>query len=177
MRQILLSIESEYRRYQILGESAMRQLDDAQLNRAGPGSSNSVATIARHISGNLTSRFTDFLTSDGEKPWRDRESEFTGKPESRALLLAHWAEGWSVLIAALDGLRDEHLSRKVTIRGVQLSVIEALHRSLAHTSYHVGQLVYVARSLRGAEWTFLSIPPGGSAAYNQAPTLEKPPRP
>jgi uncharacterized damage-inducible protein DinB len=177
MRQILLSIESEYRRYQILGESAMRQLDDAQLNRAGPGSSNSVATVVRHIAGNLKSRFTDFLTTDGEKPWRDRESEFTGKPQSRALLLAHWAEGWSVLIAALDGLSDEHLSRTVTIRGVQLTAIEALHRSLAHTSYHVGQIVYVARSLRGAEWTFLSIPPGGSAAYNQAPTREKPPRP
>lgn len=175
-RRVLRSIESEFRRYRHLGASAIGQLDDAQLTRVGAGSTNSVATIAWHIAGNLRSRFTEFLTTDGEKPWRDRESEFAARDVSGFDLLQYWDPGWDVLFDALKQLEDIDLSRDVVIRGVSLSVAEALHRSLAHVSYHVGQIVFLARSLRGGAWTFLSIPPGGTSAYNANPTLEKPPQ-
>ncbi len=175
MRQIVGSIEGEYRRYKALGDRAIEQLTDAQLSVVSSSGGNSVATIVWHISGNLESRFTDFLQSDGEKPWRDRESEFLQRTVARAELQAKWEKGWTVLFQSLGGLEDEHLHATVQIRGVPLTVHEALHRSLAHSSYHVGQLVFLAKALRGAEWQHLSIPPGGSAAYNQNPFAEKPP--
>lgn len=173
VRKIVGSIESEYRRYRLLGQGAIRQLDDDQLGSAGPGSTNSVATIVWHVSGNLKSRFTDFLTSDGEKSWRNRDAEFEPRRVTRAEAEAQWDAGWTVLFAALESLTDADLERSVVIRGIPLAVHDALHRSLAHTSFHVGQIVFLAKSLRGADWEFLSIPPGGSSAYNQAPTLEK----
>lgn len=175
-RRVLRSIESEFRRYRHLGASAIDQLDDAQLTHAAFGSPLSVATIAWHVAGNLRSRFTDFLSSDGEKPWRDRESEFAPRSVSGVDLLLHWDASWDVLFVGLAELTDGDLSRDVSIRGVPLSVAEALHRSLAHVSYHVGQIVLLARSLRGDTWAFLSIPPGGTSAYNANPTLEKPPQ-
>ena len=128
-----------------------------------------------HIAGNLASRFTDFLTSDGEKPWRDRESEFARRTVTRDELGAKWEAGWSALLGALAGLDDAHLPATVTIRGVGLSVLEALHRSLSHTAYHVGQIVFLAKALRGGDWKWLTIPPGGSADYNTNPAHEKPP--
>lgn len=176
MKQIVSSIESEYRRYMLLAEAAIHQLTEAQL-AASRANTNSIATLAWHISGNLKSRFTDFLTTDGEKPWRDRESEFLPRRMTHADLLQQWGEGWRVLFGALHELTDADLSRSVIIRGHPLSVIEALHRSLAHASYHVGQIVMLAKAMRGAEWQYLSIPPGESAEYNEKPTLEKTPRP
>ena len=166
MRIIVSSIEGEYRRYKRLGEGAFAQLNDELLCQVGPSGGLSVATIAWHISGNLASRFADFLTTDGEKPWRNRESEFEGRRVNSGELLAKWEVGWKALLAALEGLSDADLSRIVTIRGQEHSVLEALHRSLAHTSYHVGQIVYVGKSLRGSDWQSLSIPPGQSDAYN-----------
>jgi hypothetical protein len=115
------------------------------------------------VGGNLRSRFTDFLTTDGEKPWRDRESEFLARTPSRAELLESWNSGWDVLEASLAGVADSNLADTVTIRGEELSVIQALHRSLAHTAYHVGQIVHRAKELRGEDWEYLSIPPGGQA--------------
>lgn len=173
MTNIIASIDAEYRRYKSLGEGAMRQLTDTQLSEPGPTSDNAVATIAWHIAGNLKSRFTDFLSSDGEKPWRDRESEFRPRTVTRAELMEKWEDGWGALLGALQRLTEEDLSQSVTIRGVRLTVPEALHRSLAHTSYHVGQIVFLAKHLRGDAWTFLSIPPGQSAQYNKNPTGEK----
>jgi len=164
-RALVASIEGEYRRYKSLGENAINQLPDAQLAEAA-GSSNSIATIVWHVAGNLTSRFTDFLTSDGEKPWRDRDSEFLARQEKRAELRAKWEEGWRVLFAALSALSDADLAKTVTIRGQPHTVAEALHRSLAHTSYHVGQIVFVAKALRGADWRYLSIPPGQSSSIH-----------
>ncbi|HEV8658577.1 MAG TPA: DUF1572 family protein [Thermoanaerobaculia bacterium] len=158
MRTIVGSIEAEYRRYKKYAEGAMRQLNDDQLAEA-PADSNSVATIVWHIAGNLKSRFTDFLTSDGEKPWRDRESEFLQRRVTHAEMLARWESGWQTLFDALRDLDDGQLARDVTIRGVPLSVLEALHRSLAHTAFHVGQIVFLAKSLRGTQWEFLTIPP------------------
>ena len=125
--------------------------------------------ICWHVSGNLKSRFKDFLTTDGEKPWRNRDEEFDARSVSRAELLAKWEDGWTALFVALDELSDESLTKQVTIRGQSVSVMEALHRSLAHTSYHVGQIVYLAKEGAGAGWTSLSIPKGQSAAFNQNP--------
>ncbi len=168
------SVRSEYGRYKALAEGAIAQLADEDLGRAPEGNGSSVSTLVWHVSGNLTSRFTDFLTSDGEKPWREREEEFAPRQVSREELLEKWDEGWDRLFGALDHLAGSDLGRIVTIRGAELRVIEALHRSLAHTAYHVGQIVYLAKLLRGGSWEYLSIPPGGSEAYDRAPTMERP---
>ncbi|MBK8232636.1 MAG: DUF1572 family protein [Candidatus Eisenbacteria bacterium] len=173
-RPLLTAIEEEYRRYRALAEAAMRQLDDGDLARKPIPEGNSVAILVWHLSGNFKSRFTDFLTTDGEKPWRKRDEEFEDRAVTKAQLLEKWDEGWGVLLTTLAALSDEELGSTVTIRGQGLTVREALLRSLAHASYHVGQVVLVARALRGNAWTFLSIAPGGSAAYNTAPVLDRP---
>jgi uncharacterized damage-inducible protein DinB len=173
MRQLIESIHGEYVRYKKLAEDAMAQLEEPGLVAPGPNGGNSIATICWHMSGNLASRFTDFLSTDGEKPWRQREEEFHTRNVTRAELLAKWAQGWDVLFQALADLTDADLGRTVTIRQQPLRVDEALHRSLAHTSYHVGQIVYLAKSMRGKDWRYLSIPPGQSAAYNAAPDKER----
>jgi len=173
---IVKSIRSEFLRYRDLGEKALAQLDDAMLTAAPPGGGNSIATICWHMSGNFRSRFTDFLTTDGEKPWRKRDEEFEPRSVTRDELRQKWDGGWSVLISALDTLTDDDLGRTVTIRGQGLSVQDALLRSLAHASYHVGQIVYAAKAARGTDWTYLSIPPGQSETYNRAPVLDKAPR-
>jgi uncharacterized damage-inducible protein DinB len=176
MRTVVASIEAEYRRYRQLAEGAIRQLSDEQLAQVVGAAGNSAATIAWHISGNLKSRFTDFLNADGEKPWRDRETEFLARQVSQAELLAIWEQGWQALSTALAALTDSDLTRTVTIRNQPLSIVDALHRSLAHTSFHVGQIVFVAKALRGPDWKYLTIPPGKSAEYNQNPIHERPPR-
>ena len=168
------SVEAEFRRYKALAEGALDQAPDDKLSAAGPSGGNSLAIICWHISGNLKSRFTDFLESDGEKPWRGREEEFADRSVSRTELTTKWNEGWDVLFATLDSLSDDNLSQTVKIRAQDLRVHEALHRSLAHISYHVGQIVYVAHTFAPANWKYLSIPPGGSAAYNANPALDKP---
>lgn len=173
MTQIVSSVQAEYLRYKGLAEAAIGQLSDAELVAAGPGGGNSIAALCWHLAGNFRSRFTDFLTSDGEKPWRRREEEFSRRSVTKAELLAYWEGGWTVLAETLRGLSDADLDREVTIRGQPLRVAEALHRSLAHASYHVGQIVYQARGLKGADWHWLSIPPGQSAQYNAQPTMEK----
>lgn len=173
MKVLVTSIEGEYRRYKALAESALGQVPEPLLSRSGPAGGNSLAIICWHVSGNLKSRFSDFLTSDGEKPWRDREEEFAVREVNRAELMAKWADGWNVLSGTLRELTDADLERTIYIRGQPLVVHEALHRSLAHTSYHVGQIVYLAHAICGADWKYLSIPPGGSAAYNANPHFEK----
>ncbi len=174
MSDLLGSIQEEYRRYKALGESAMAQLDDDELSHAGSTEDNSIAVIVWHVAGNLASRFTDFRSSDGEKPWRNRDDEFASRTVTRNELLTKWDAGWHALFGALSELSDEQLGETVTIRGQSLRVDQALHRSLAHTAYHVGQIVYVAKLLRGSGWKTLSIPRGGSAAYNSGPIKETP---
>jgi hypothetical protein len=174
MDPVVASIDAEFRRYQALAEAALDQVPDDRLSEPGPGGTNSLAVTGWHISGNLRSRFTDFLTTDGEKPWRHRDEEFVARSVTRAELLAKWNQGWGVLLATLGSLRDADLARSVAIRGRPLSVVEALQRSLAHVSYHVGQMVFLARAIVGSDWKYLSIPPGGSAAYNAAPSHDKP---
>jgi hypothetical protein len=174
MRIFLQSIEAEYERYKALAEGAIAQLEDAELSQPGPNGSSSIATIVWHISGNLASRFTDFLTSDGEKAWRKRDEEFVDRTVTRQELFDKWAAGWRVLIGTLASLSDDDLTRTITIRGQPLAAYEALHRSLAHTSYHVGQIVYLAKAFRGEAWTSLSIPKGASTAYARRPTRDRP---
>ena len=174
MNHIIESLRAEYLRYKGLAEAAIGQVSEAELVASGEGGGNSIAVICWHLGGNLRSRFTDFLTTDGEKPWRKRDEEFERRAVTRAELLNQWERGWATLLETLDALSDADLEREVTIRGQPLRVSEALHRSLAHASYHVGQIVHLARGLRGSDWRFLSIPPGQSEQYNARPTLEKP---
>jgi uncharacterized damage-inducible protein DinB len=172
-RHMVAAIESEYKRYKALGEGTFAQLEDRDLVEKPTPESLSIAMIVWHVSGNLESRFTDFLTTDGEKPWRDRESEFADRRVSRKELLAKWERGWGILFAALASLRDRELTKSVTIRGIAMTVGEALERSVAHTSYHVGQITFLGKMLRRSGWKYLSIPPGQTAAYNANPTREK----
>jgi uncharacterized damage-inducible protein DinB len=166
----------EYERYKIIGERAVKQVPDEALNQSLGQETNSIAVIVRHISGNFVSRFTDFLTSDGEKPWRERESEFAEAQYDRRQVNELWAKGWDVLLNELAKLSDADLERRVTIRGQAFTVHEALCRSLAHVASHVGQIVLLARLLHHGQWEWLSIPKGQSQQYNQNPTMEKRPQ-
>ena len=165
----------EFERYRLVGEKAMAQVSLDGLNRVLAADTNSIGMLVHHISGNLRSRFTDFLSADGEKPWRDRDSEFEQRRFTREELDELWQQGWRTLRLALDGLSNSDLERTVIIRGVSLTVHAALSRSVAHVATHVGQIVLLARLLAEQEWESLSIPRGGSRAYNQNPTREKRP--
>jgi uncharacterized damage-inducible protein DinB len=164
---------AEYRRYRAIAERALAQVPDGALNRVPAPDANSAAMIVRHMSGNLSSRFADFLTADGEKPSRDRDQEFLERTYTRTEVELLWSQGWAVLEDALAALTDAELSRTVTIRQQPLSVHAALCRSLAHVAYHVGQLVLLARMEATDPWQSLSIPKGASVAYNAAPNREK----
>ena len=163
----------EYARYRRIGEKAIQQLADTELNIVVSSDINSIAIIVRHISGNFISRFTDFLSSDGEKPWRDRDSEFQEATYTRDAIEKMWAEGWRVLESELATLTDEQLQNTVSIRGQPWTVHDALCRSLAHVSYHIGQIVVMARILKQGDWDWISIPRNKSRDYNTNPTMEK----
>jgi hypothetical protein len=166
MRDIVTSIEEEYVRYKKLGESALAQVAEADLSKEPPGNGNSIAALVWHIAGNLESRFTDFRTADGEKPTRDRDSEFAPRDATRAEVVDKWNRGWAPLLAEVKALTDADLSAHVVIRTQPLRIDQALHRSLAHAAYHVGQVVYLAKLWVGDRWDSLSIPMGQSAAFN-----------
>jgi len=161
----LTDIVRTFRNYKALGERAMAQAPDASLLTELDANSNSIAITVKHIGGNLRSRFRDFLTSDGEKPDRHRDTEFEmAAPASRADVMKWWDEGWGVALAALDALTPDDMLRTIHIRGEAFLVIEALNRSAAHIAYHVGQVVYLARHFAGPAWKSLTIPKGMSAA-------------
>lgn len=164
MRDLIGSIEREYRRYKGYAEATFDQLSDDQLAHVPAAEGNSVAILVWHIAGNLKSRFTDFLATDGEKPWRQRESEFDERHATQDQLRQKWNEGWTVLLDTLGQLSDSDLGKKVVIRGESLAVHEALHRSLAHTSSHVGQIILLGKTLRGAEFRSLTIPRASGGA-------------
>ena len=172
---MLKDFVDEYERYKLIGRKALAQVSDDFLNKVIGADNNSIAVIVRHISGNLISRFTDFLTSDGEKSWRDRDSEFAEKDYSREELDEIWEKGWKVLEATLGELTDDDLIRTVTIRGHKHSVHEALSRSMAHIAYHTGQIVLLARIFNDGNWQWISVPKGKTQEYNQNPTMEKRP--
>jgi hypothetical protein len=165
----------EFARYRVIGQKAMEQVSDAALNRVLNQDGNSIAMLVRHISGNLASRFTDFLNSDGEKPDRQRDREFDERTYSRAEVDAMWLAGWQVVERELGKVTDADLTRKVTIRGVPFTAHEALCRLTAHAAYHIGQIVLLARILADVDWRWISIPKGKSQEYNQNPRMEKRP--
>jgi hypothetical protein len=149
----------EFRKYRDLGARAMAQVDDQQLFHSIDAESNSIALIVKHLRGNMLSRWTDFLTSDGEKPDRQRDSEFEmAAGTTRMEVERWWEDGWSAALDAIEALRPTDMGRVVTIRGEPLSVLQAVLRNLTHASYHVGQIVLLAKHFKGSEWTSLSIP-------------------
>lgn len=153
------------RQYKKLGERAMAQMTDEEL-LDDPAEANSPALIVKHLAGNMRSRWTDFLTTDGEKPDRNRDSEFEDPPRTRAELVAMWEAGWACVFGALEPLGEEDLGRTVYIRGEAHSVMQAINRQATHYAYHVGQMVILAKLRRGAGWQTLSVARGGSAAFN-----------
>lgn len=158
---------SLFRYYKKLGEGAIEQVSDEQLFAALDPEMNSIAIIAKHIAGNMRSRWTDFLTSDGEKPERNRDTEFEHPPSDRTELLELWNDGWGRVFAALEPLSDPDLERTVTIRGEPHSVMQAINRQVAHYSYHVGQIVFLAKHLTSNGWKSLSVPRNKSADFNR----------
>ena len=164
----LRDIIRAFRNYKTLGDRALAQVAEADIHTALDPADNSIAVTVRHVAGNLRSRFTDFLTSDGEKPDRHRDGEFEMPAHvSRDEVLGWWESGWAIALAAIEALAPEDLERTVTIRGEAFLVVEALNRSATHTAYHVGQIVYLARHFAGANWKTLSIPKGQSAEFSQ----------
>lgn len=144
--------------YKTLGEKTIAQLKDEHINKRANDDSNSIALIVKHLSGNMLSRWTDFLTSDGEKPWRRRDDEFEGEIPTIAELMTVWNTGWDCLLKTLKQLKPEDLEKTVYIRNEAQTVIEAISRQLAHYSYHVGQIIYMAKEIKGSDWVSLSIP-------------------
>ena len=162
----LAEARRRFAQYRQLAEDALAQADDAALFAAPGGEANALAIQVKHLAGNFRSRWTDFLTSDGDKPDRQRDREFELEPgDTREALMAAWAEGWRLLDVTLDGLGPDDLLRNVTIRGEPHRVLDTLSRALAHTAYHVGQIVLLVKQHAGADWRTLSIPRGQSETY------------
>jgi Protein of unknown function (DUF1572) len=161
----------EFKRMKALGDGALAQTSSEHFFAVLSEGDNSIAVIVKHVGGNLLSRWTDFLTSDGEKPGRSREVEFTVMAgDTQHALLQQWESGWLALFSALDPLADADLERTITIRGEPLSVLQAVNRQLTHYSYHIGQIVYLAKHFAGDSWRSLSIPRGKSEQFNASPT-------
>jgi hypothetical protein len=156
-----------FRYYKKLAERAMEQATDEQLFEVLDAETNSIAIIVKHMYGNMRSRWMDFLTSDGEKPDRNRDSEFEGPPATREALMNLWEQGWNYLFTALEPLSDPDMDRTITIRGEAHSVTQAINRQIGHYSYHCGQIVFLAKHFQHANWKSLTIPRGKSANFNQ----------
>jgi hypothetical protein len=155
------------RGYRRLAEGALEQVRDEELLRQLDAESNSIAIVMQHIAGNMRSRWTDFLTSDGEKPDRQRDREFEPWQSSRAELMKEWNEAWELTLATIQALRPEDVLREITIRGERHTVLWAIQRQVTHYAYHVGQIVFLAKHFRGADWKSLSIPKGKSEEFNR----------
>ncbi len=157
----------EFRRTKSLADRALEQIDDAQFTAVLDRESNSLALIVKHLAGNLRSRWTDFLTTDGEKPDRDRDSEFElVAADTRASLMERWERGWATCIAAIESLAPDDLERIVRIRGEELTVAQAITRQFSHYGYHVGQIALLAKHFAGVNWKTLSVPRGKSKEFN-----------
>ena len=162
----LESAKKQFKYYKILGEKTFAQLSDEQLLEKLNDESNSISTIVKHLWGNMLSRWTDFLTTDGEKQWRQRDAEFENDITDRNELLAKWSEGWTCLFNAIDQLTENDLVKEIFIRNQGHTVVEAINRQLAHYPYHVGQIVFIGKVLCNDKWNSLSIPKGNSKEYN-----------
>ncbi len=175
LNDYLSSTRKQFEYYKSLGEKTFEQLTDEQLFWQYNAESNSIATIVKHLWGNMVSRWTDFLTADGEKEWREREAEFENDLQTREVMLRLWNEGWDCLFQALDSVNEENINTIIFIRNQGHSIVEAINRQLAHYPYHIGQIVFIGKMVKDASWTSLSIPRGGSKEYNAA-KFEQPKR-
>jgi hypothetical protein len=155
-----------FRQYKRQAEGAMAQVTDEQLTATLDGEMNSIATIVKHMAGNMRSRWTGFLTSDGEKPDRNRDSEFEAPPAARAALMAMWEQGWALVFQAIEPLGDSDLGRTVTIRGEAHSVMQAINRQITHYASHTGQIILLAKHFSADRWQSLSVPRNRSAEFN-----------
>jgi hypothetical protein len=163
----LNSVRGIFEYYKSLGQKTMDQVTDDELFQEVVDGINSLAILVHHLSGNMKSRWTDFLTSDGEKSWRLRDAEFEDVLQTRKEVMKAWEEGWRCLFGALDSVNEDNFSQKVYIRNQAHSIPDAIHRQLGHYAYHVGQMVYLGKIFKGDEWESLSIPKGGSKAFNE----------
>jgi uncharacterized damage-inducible protein DinB len=165
----LQDILARLKMYKSLADDAVAQLDDEHLFAALDEESNSMAVLLKHMAGNMRSRWTNFLTSDGEKPWRQRDAEFMiEEADAKTALLDHWEESWQLVFETVKSLDADDLKRTVTVRGESHTVMEAINRQLTHYAYHVGQIVVLAKHFAAEHWETLSVPRGASEAFNQA---------
>ena len=165
--EYLNSIRQQFEYYKSIGEKSFAQLEEKTLFWQPNNECNSIAIIVNHLWGNMTSRWTEFLTSDGEKEWRNRDTEFNSVINSKDELTDKWDKGWACLFDALDTINEHNFETKVYIRNQEHSIVQAINRQLCHYAYHVGQIVYIGKVIKGREWKSLSIPKGKSKAYNQ----------
>lgn len=165
--QEIQGVHKQFEYYRTLADKTFLVLSQDDLNWKCKAESNSIAMLIRHISGNLTSRFTNFFTEDGEKPWRNRDEEFADGLYDRHELITNWEKSWAILFHVMDGIDETNIEAKVSIRGQEHSVAEALYRQLAHYSYHIGQLVFLGKMIQDKAWQSLSIPKNKSNDFNQ----------
>lgn len=165
-KEYIESAKKQFAYYKLLGEKTFEQLSAEKLFYKYNEDSNSIAVIIKHLHGNMMSRWTDFLTTDGEKEWRKRDEEFEQADETKEAIIVLWNEGWNCLFTTLDGLKEEDFSKTIYIRNQGHSVIDAVNRQLAHYPYHVGQIVFIGKMLADNQWESLSIPKNASKEYN-----------
>ena len=172
-KNYLTSIRKQFQYYKLLGERTFDQLEEKELFWQYNEASNSIAIIINHLWGNMKSRWTDFLNSDGEKEWRNRDMEFEDVIRSKKELLEKWEDGWNCMFTALDSVNENNFDTLIYIRNQGHTIVEAINRQLAHYAYHLGQIVYIGRMIKGEDWKSLSIPKGKSVSYNQKKFSEK----
>ncbi len=164
----LNSANKQFKYYKTLGEKVFEQLDEADFFWQYNAESNSIAIIVNHLNGNMKSRWTEFLTTDGEKEWRNRDSEFDDIIRTKNELIKKWNEGWNSLFTALNAINEDNFDQEIYIRNQSHTIVEAINRQLAHYSYHIGQIVFLGRMIKGHHWINLSLPKGKSAEFNKA---------
>ncbi|MBL7739312.1 MAG: DUF1572 family protein [Chitinophagaceae bacterium] len=172
--EYLQTVMRRVRYYKDLGDKTFEQLDDEHFHYQPNAESNSIAVIIQHMAGNMLSRWTNFLTEDGEKEWRNRDEEFAIHHYNKKELLEIWEKGWNCFLDALASLREDDLLQTIEIRQEKLSAIDAINRQLAHYPYHIGQIVYIGRMIKDQSWKNLSIPRGRSQEYNQGGQVKDP---
>ncbi|MDC6367037.1 MULTISPECIES: DUF1572 family protein [Flavobacteriaceae] len=163
----LSNVKFEFHRYKTMGDKTFAQLSEEDIYWKYQETDNSIAIIVKHMVGNMLSRWTNFLTEDGEKSWRNRENEFLGPFASKTEMLSAWEKGWTCLFNALENVKSSNFETKIKIRNEEHTIIEAVNRQLAHYSSHVGQIVLLGKMIKGSGWKSLSIPKGGSEAFNK----------
>jgi hypothetical protein len=163
----LTTAKRDFQYYKTLGEKTFSQLEEKDCFWQFDSESNSIAVIVNHLYGNMKSRWTDFLSSDGEKQWRKRDLEFKNQLKTKAEVLNRWEQGWDCVFKSLDSINEDNFNTKIYIRSQEHSVIQAINRQLTHYAYHVGQVVYIGRLIKGSKWKYLSIPKDKSDDFNQ----------